>query len=99
MNPSKLSFSDDPSSIVSTVTELHSYFRNLQSRYKVLQGKMLSELEATDDEAQTKVLQQKLHEVSEKIDYFHVLNNSISTVDVVLHTEAMIKEFSNPEKN
>ena len=98
MNPSQPNFSDNPSSIISTVSELHSYFRNMQSRYKVLQGKLLSDLEATDDEAQTQALQQKLHEVNEKIDYFHVLNNSISTVDVVLHTEAMIKEFSNPEK-
>ena len=99
MNPSKPEFSADTSSIISTVTELHSYFRNLQSYYKVLQGKLLSELEATEDELETQTLKQKLHDVNEKINYFHVLNNSISTIDVVLHTEAMIQEFAATEKN
>ncbi len=94
MNPSKPEFSADPSSIISTVTGLHSYFRDLQSHYKVLKGKLLSELEATDDELQIQALKQKLHDVNEKINYFHVLNNSISTVNVVLHTDVMIQEFA-----
>ena len=98
MSSSKPEFSADTSSIISTVTGLHSYFRDLQSYYKVLKGKLLSELEATNDEAQTETLKQKLSVVNEKMDYFHVLNNSISTVDVVLHTETMIQEFANKEK-
>ncbi|MGK7935492.1 MAG: hypothetical protein AB4206_06770 [Xenococcaceae cyanobacterium] len=99
MNPSKPEFSANSSSIISTVAGLHSYFRDLQSYYKVLQGNLISELEATDDEAQTQALKQKLQDVNEKINYFHVLNNSISTVDVVLHTEVMIQEFAAKEKN
>ena len=98
MSSSKPEFSADTSSIISTVTGLHSYFRDLQSYYKVLKGKLLSELEATNDEAQTEALKQKLSDVNEKMNYFHVLNNSISTVDVVLHTETMIQEFANKEK-
>ncbi len=98
MSSSKPEFSADTSSIISTVTGLHSYFRDLQSYYKVLKGKLLSELEATNDEAQTETLKQKLSVVNEKMDYFHVLNNSISTVDVILHTETMIQEFANKEK-
>ena len=99
MNHSKPEFSADTSSIFSTVTGLHSHFRDLHSYYKVRQGKLLSELETSNDEAQTEALKQKLNDVNEKIDYFHVLNNSISTVNVVLHTEAMIQEFANREKN
>ena len=97
MSSSKPKFTADTSSIINTVTGLHSYFRDLQSYYKVLKGKLLSELEAVDDEEKTKELKQKLQDTNEKINYFHVLNNSISTVDVVLHTETMIKEFTNPE--
>ena len=99
MNPSKPEFSVDTSSILSTVTELHSYFRNLQSYYKVIKGKLLDELEATEDELKAQTLKQKLNDVNEKINYFHVLNNSISTIDVVLHTEVMIQEFTATEKN
>ena len=53
MSTSKPEFSADTSSVISIVTGLHSYFRDLQSYYKVLKGKLLSELEATNDEAQT----------------------------------------------
>ncbi|MDJ0903948.1 MAG: hypothetical protein QNJ55_34690 [Xenococcus sp. MO_188.B8] len=98
MSTSKPEFSADTSSVISIVTGLHSYFRDLQSYYKVLKGKLLSELEATNDEAQTEALKQKLSDVNDKMNYFHVLNNSISTVDVVLHTETMIQEFANKEK-
>ena len=98
MSSSKSEFSADTSSIISTVTGLHSHFRDLQSYYKVLKGKILSELEATDDESKTQELKEKLLDTNEKINYFHVLNNSISTVDIVLHTETMIKEFANPEE-
>ena len=58
----------------------------------------MSELEASDDEAKTEELKAKLQDINDKINYFHVLNNSISTVDIVLHTETMIQEFTNPEE-
>ena len=99
MSPSKPELSINTSSIISTVTGLHSHFRDLQSYYKVLKGQILSELEANNDAAKSEELKQKLNSVNEKINYFHVLNNSISTVDIVLHTETMIKEFADPEKN
>ncbi len=97
MTYSKPEYSSAGSSVINTVTSLHSYFRNMQSYYKVLQGKILSDLEITEDELQIKELKQKLQDVNTKINYFHVLNNSISTVDVVLHTETMIEEFRTKE--
>ena len=99
MNLHKPEFSPDSSSIINTVSGLHSYFRDFQSYYKVLKGQLLSKLEVTEDELQTQELKQQLHDVNEKIKYFHVLNNSISTVDVVLQTEAMIKEFAVTKEN
>lgn len=80
-------------SVLSIVTEMHSYFRDLQSYYKIAKGDLVSRLEATNDDAEIQELQNKLHEVQEKITFFHVLNNSISTVDVMLHTDKMIAEF------
>ena len=99
MNEPKPEYSNQSTSVISTVSSLHSYFRDLQSYYKVLHGKILSDLEAAEDQLQIEELKQKLQDVNTKINYFHVLNNSISTVNVVLHTEAMIEEFVSKEKN
>jgi hypothetical protein len=88
-------------SILSLVTELHTYFRDMQSYYKMTHGEMLSRLEAATDPATEAALHQQIKEINEKIIYFHVLNNAISTVDTVLHTEKMIVEFkpsSNPQE-
>ncbi len=68
MTASKPEFSADASSMISTVTGLHSHFRDLQSYYKVLKGKLLSELEASDDAEKTQELKEKLTETNEKID-------------------------------
>jgi hypothetical protein len=80
-------------SILSLATNLHSHFRDLQSYYKIAKGHLLSQIEATSDDQQLQSLQQQLLEVEEKLTYFHVLNNSISTVDTILHTPKMITEF------
>ncbi len=79
--------------MLSIVTEMHNYFRDLQSYYKIAKGDLISRLEDATDEAEIQELQRQLHEVNEKITFFHVLNNSISTVDTVLHTDKMIAEF------
>jgi hypothetical protein len=80
-------------SVITTVTELHSYFRDLQSYYKITQGQLLSQLDTEKDSATTEVLETKLRSIRQKIDYFHVLNNAISIVDTLIHTEAMIEEL------
>ncbi|VEP18205.1 conserved hypothetical protein [Hyella patelloides LEGE 07179] len=98
MQLSKPEYSGASSSIHNTVTTLHSYFRDMQSYYKAFKGKVLSELEEAENELQIKELKETLQDINKRINYFHVLNNSISTVDVVLHTEAMIQEFIPKEK-
>ncbi|ACB54519.1 unknown [Crocosphaera subtropica ATCC 51142] len=80
-------------SILSLATHLHRHFRDLQSYYKIAKGNLLSQIEATSAPQQLHSLQQQLLEVEEKLTYFHVLNNSISTVDTILHTSKMITEF------
>ena len=80
-------------SVISVISELHSYFRNLQSYYKITKGELLSQLESENDPQKQEQLQTKLKVIDQKIDYFHVLNNAVSIADVVVHTEEMVKEF------
>jgi hypothetical protein len=79
---------------IPVVTELHSYFRDLQSYYKIAQGEIISQLESAHDQQAEEDLRLKLKKVNEKINYFHVLNNAVSIADVVLHTESMTEEFN-----
>ena len=85
-------------SVLALVTELHNYFRDMQSYYKISHGSLLSRLESTTDSATSEALHEEIKEVNEKMAFFHVLNNAISTVDTVLHTEKMIEEFK-PSSN
>lgn len=79
--------------VISVVSELHHYFRDLQSYYQIAKGHIIGRLEAIQDETEHQKLKEELEEINQKISYFHVLNNSISTVDVILHTQDMITEF------
>ncbi|MEA5535675.1 hypothetical protein [Crocosphaera sp. XPORK-15E] len=83
-------------SLLAIATEMHSHFRDLQSYYKIAKGNLLSKLESTSDQQEITAIQEDLHDVEEKLTFFHVLNNSISTVDTVLHTPKMITEFKKP---
>jgi hypothetical protein len=84
-------------SVISLVTELHNYFRDLQSYYKIARGKLADELETTVDRDKEEELRQQLHEVGQKMEYFHILNNAISTVNVIVHTEMMVSELNQPK--
>jgi hypothetical protein len=84
-------------SVLSIATEMHNHFRDLQSYYKMAKGNLVSQLESATDETKVKELQEKIREAEEKITFFHVLNNAISTVDTVLHTDKMIAEFNKPK--
>ena len=80
-------------SIVSTVRELHSYFRNLQSYYKVLKGQVVSKLEYNEDPEIVEGLNSQLCEIERKLRYIHILNNSASTVDEVINLVEIKDEF------
>lgn len=80
-------------SVFVAITELHNYFRDLQSYYKIAEGELFDELESVNNTEEAEVIKAKLKEVRLKVDYFHVINNAISIADTVIHTEAMIDEF------
>ena len=86
-------FSTSDTSVISTVRELHCYFRNLQSYYKVLQGQVISKLEYNDEPEKVNGLKRELDEINRKLKYVHILNNSASTVDEVVHLAEIRDEF------
>ncbi|HZG39181.1 MAG TPA: hypothetical protein VEZ50_10925 [Nodosilinea sp.] len=77
---------------INTVTELHSFCRDMQSYYQIAQGALLGKLETADGEEAIR-LRQELQDMNRKIDYFHVLNNAVSIADTVFHTPEMISEL------
>lgn len=93
MENKKPEFAFSDLSVISLVSELHNHFRDLHSYYQIAKGQIIGRLETTQNEAEHQKLKQELEEINNKISYFHVLNNSISTVDVVLHSQDMISEF------
>ncbi|MEM8677673.1 MAG: hypothetical protein AAGF83_28010 [Cyanobacteria bacterium P01_G01_bin.67] len=86
-------FSTSDSSINSTARELHAYFRNLQAYYKVLKGQVISELEYHERPETVEELKIKLQEIERKLRYIHILNNSASTIDEVVHLAEIREEF------
>ena len=79
-------------SVFSVVTELHNYFQDLQSYYTIARGQIVDQLETANKE-QEKDLHAQLKQTDDKIALFLVLNNSISTIDTVIHTQSMIEEL------
>ena len=84
-------------SVLSIATEMHNHFRDSQSYYKIAKGNLISELDSMADESKAAEIHDQLREIEDQITFFHVLNNAISTVDTVLHTDKMIAEFKNKQ--
>jgi hypothetical protein len=100
MENKKPEFAFQEHSVISLVTEMHNYFKDLQSFYQISKGELLSKIEAENNEKKVKELQIKLKEINQKMDYFRVLSHAVSIADTVLHNEIMIEEFcKKDEKN
>ncbi|MEG3439312.1 hypothetical protein V0288_19455 [Pannus brasiliensis CCIBt3594] len=97
MDQQKPVFASGDRSIRSIVTELHSYFRDLQSYYQIARDEVAIALENTADPARMHDLKQQLQKFTRKLQYLHLLDHSIASADVILHTEEMIDEFNSSE--
>ncbi len=91
-------FSARDTSVTSIVRELHSYFRYLQAYYKVLKGQVISKLDHDEDSELVDDLNSQLGEINRKLRYIHLLNNSASTVDEVIHLVEIKDEFCLPQE-
>ena len=77
---------------INTVTELHSFCRDMQSYYQIARGDLLGQIDAADREEEIR-LHKELQDLSRKIEFYHVLNNAVSIADTMFHTPEMIAEF------
>ena len=91
-------FSTSDTSVISIVRELHSYFRDLQAYYKVLKGQVISKLDHDENSEIVDDLNSQLCEINRKLRYIHILNNSASTVDEVIHLVEIKDEFCLPQE-
>ena len=97
MKPEKPIFSIKDHSPIQVASAMHSFSRDMQSYYKIIYGQLIDKLDQTTDETDLVTLKAELQEINQKIEYFHVLNNSVSIVSTILHSPLMIEEFRKSE--
>ena len=81
-------------SLSEVATALHAYSRDMQSYYKILQGDLLGELDGAADDTKLSDIKTNLKAINHKMEYFHVLNNAASIIDILMHSPIMIEELN-----
>jgi hypothetical protein len=82
----------DHQSVASLVTQLHEYFKNSHSHYKIERSTLMSQLHAAEGEAEQNLLQE-VRKVEAEISLFGVLSDALSIADRVLHTRTVMNEL------
>lgn len=72
------------------VAKLHTYFRDFLDYYEIEKGRVLSLMEAVEDETQEEDLRQKLQQLNEKAAYMGVLSDSLSAANRLLHAKEVV---------
>ncbi|MEL6468795.1 MAG: hypothetical protein AAFQ74_03635 [Cyanobacteria bacterium J06623_4] len=93
MENAKPKFGISDHSPIDVATALHSYSRDMRAYYEMEHGRLVGKLDEATDDSETAQIKKQLEAVNQKMAYFHVINNAASTVDIVMHTASMIKEF------
>ncbi|MEL6161703.1 MAG: hypothetical protein AAGJ95_01425 [Cyanobacteria bacterium J06554_11] len=92
MENAKPKFGISDHSPLDVATALHSYSRDMRAYYEMEHGRLVGKLDESTDDAEMAQIKKELEAVNQKMSYFHVINNAASTVDIVMHTAAMVKE-------
>ncbi|XGV97035.1 MAG: hypothetical protein ACAF41_30475 [Leptolyngbya sp. BL-A-14] len=82
----------DHQSVASLVTQLHDYFKNSHSHYKMERSTLMSKLHAVEGETEQDLLQE-IRKVETEISLFGVLSDSLSIADRILHTRTVMNEL------
>jgi hypothetical protein len=85
-------FLADHQSVTSVISQLHNYFKNSYSHYKIQQGNLVSQLESADRETETQ-LRQDIDEIQEELVIYGILSDALSIADRMLHTRSVRKEL------
>lgn len=94
MDVKKPEFGIQDHSLVEVATALHCYSRDMQSYYKMAQGYLLGQLDEATDETKLSAIKTDLRTINQKMEYFHVLNNATSIVDILMHSAVMLEELN-----
>lgn len=97
MEKDKLHFLGDNQSIASVVAQLHEYFKNSYSQYKIKRSHLLSQLDAADGDEEQRLLKE-LHQVEEEFTVFGILSDSLSVANRVLHSRRVIDEIGKDDE-
>jgi hypothetical protein len=94
MSMDNLSFLDDGQSVASTVSQLHHYFSQTHSRYKIKQSELMNRCHAHNAE-EVHHLKEELAKLEEAMTLFGVLTDSLSVANRLLHSGAIAKLLEN----
>ncbi|KPQ33480.1 MAG: hypothetical protein HLUCCA11_18310 [Phormidesmis priestleyi Ana] len=98
MEYTKPTFSIKDHALVEVASALHCYSRDMQSYYKITQGHLVGQLDEVTDEAALSALKADLQIINQKMEYFHLLNNAASMVDLLIHSPIMMEELNISKK-
>jgi hypothetical protein len=85
-------FLADRQSVASVISQLHNYFKNSYSHYKIQQSNLVSQMEAADSETQKK-LRQDIEEIQEELVIYGILSDALSIANRMLHTKEVRTEL------
>lgn len=85
-------FLADRQSVATLVSQLHVYFKNTYSHYKIQQSNLVSQLEAADASGEQKI-KQDIQEIQEELVIFGVLADALSIADRMLHAKEVRQEL------
>jgi hypothetical protein len=92
MDTKEPSFLIDHQSVASLITQLHEYFKDSHSHYKVERSHLISQLDGLEGEEEQQALQE-VRKTESEIALFGILSDALSIADRVLHTRAAMKEL------
>jgi hypothetical protein len=93
MDSKEPSFLAENQSVDSLVTQLHSYFRNSYSRFKIERNTLVGQIEAASEQEQ-KLLLVRLAELEKDLTTLGILRDALSIADRLLHTKAAKEDLS-----
>ncbi|HEY9700616.1 MAG TPA: hypothetical protein V6D10_25400 [Trichocoleus sp.] len=82
-------FLESEQSVASMVRQLHEYFKNCYSEYKIRRSNIVNQLEVAT-EAQEEALMTELKSVDAELTLYGVLSDSLSVADRVLHARSVM---------
>jgi hypothetical protein len=92
LNHKEPSFLAENQSVASLVAQLHNYFKNNYSHFKMERSAVLSRLDAAEGEAEQELLKE-LRKIDTELSLFGSLSDALSIADRLLHARSVMNEL------